>query len=390
MDNHNSKRFSTLEKYKGIRKDNLTNKFIATKSIGGKRYYSSFDFVKDAVSWKNSFHPSTIKEDDKSVPHDKKEINGKLTTLKLHNVWDMFFTQHLKSKEISTQETYTYLYEIFSSEKNTPINDFNPNYLNEILIKIKNELISNSSRRKNFKAPLKFLKTMLNWYKENYDHTFVCPILKRHFVIGKIDDVKSKNKKMSAHEVINFFEHLPEFYRDFALVHFYIAGRVQEVAGIQWNNVNLKERSLLIKDVVVWSRYNRKFVELKSNTKNGETRYAHINDTLFEIFTKKQKDAEKDSNFVFHKNGEPLSYRQIQAAYNRALKAAGLSQYSSTHIMRHSMATLTRRVTGSLEATQAVTGHKDQKLVQHYASLPATTQIEAVRSVEKYIQELSN
>ena len=52
------------------------------------------------------------------------------------------------------------------------------------------------------------------------------------------------------------------------------------------------------------------------------------------------------------------------------------------------MATITRRVTGSLEATQAVTGHKDQKLVQHYASLPALAQVNAVEQVEKHFENL--
>ncbi len=57
--------------------------------------------------------------------------------------------------------------------------------------------------------------------------------------------------------------------------------------------------------------------------------------------------------------------------------------------MRHSMATITRRVTGSLEATQAVTEHKDQKLVQHYATLPSRTQEEAVKNVESFMVNLS-
>jgi hypothetical protein len=35
--------------------------------------------------------------------------------------------------------------------------------------------------------------------------------------------------------------------------------------------------------------------------------------------------------------------------------------------LRHSVATMTRKHCGSLEIVQAVTGHKDQKLVQHYA-----------------------
>ena len=55
--------------------------------------------------------------------------------------------------------------------------------------------------------------------------------------------------------------------------------------------------------------------------------------------------------------------------------------------MRHSMATITRRVTGSLEATQAVTGHKDQRMAQHYAQICPSVQREAVGLVEKFIQQ---
>ena len=79
-------------------------------------------------------------------------------------------------------------------------------------------------------------------------------------------------------------------------------------------------------------------------------------------------------------------YRIIQYEYNKALKRCGLyGTYSSTHIMRHSMATVTRHVTGSLEATQAVTGHKDQKQVQHYASMPSTAQKDAVTRVGEFM-----
>lgn len=42
------------------------------------------------------------------------------------------------------------------------------------------------------------------------------------------------------------------------------------------------------------------------------------------------------------------------------LKACGLApKFGSTHMMRHSMAAITRNVTGSLDFTQAVTGHKN-------------------------------
>jgi site-specific recombinase XerD len=53
-----------------------------------------------------------------------------------------------------------------------------------------------------------------------------------------------------------------------------------------------------------------------------------------------------NSSYVFQKNGEPLEYKSIQNNYNKALRKAGLyPTYSSTHIMRHTMASITRKVT---------------------------------------------
>ncbi len=54
------------------------------------------------------------------------------------------------------------------------------------------------------------------------------------------------------------------------------------------------------------------------------------------------------------------------------------------------MATITREVTGSLEATQAVTGHKDQRMAQHYASLSSSVQKKAVEDVEVFLKKLDS
>src|SRR3989339_223511 len=76
--------------------------------------------------------------------------------------------------------------------------------------------------------------------------------------------------------------------------------------------------------------------------------------------------------------------------FNHALKKAGLfPEYSATHIMRHSMGTITRKVTGSLDAAQAVTGHKDIKMVQHYAAMPSEANRKAVNDVERFMATLS-
>ena len=79
-------------------------------------------------------------------------------------------------------------------------------------------------------------------------------------------------------------------------------------------------------------------------------------------------------------------YRDVQYNYNKALKKSGLfPKYASTHIMRHTMASITRNVTGSADSTQAVTGHKDIRMVEHYAGTPQSKQKQAIIDVEKFL-----
>jgi len=54
------------------------------------------------------------------------------------------------------------------------------------------------------------------------------------------------------------------------------------------------------------------------------------------------------------------------------------------------MANITRAVTGSLDAAQAVTGHKYQRLVDNlYSHVPSHAQKVAVNDVEKHFLSLS-
>jgi len=371
-------RYITLKNYKGIRKDISNNTFIATKSIKGTRCYESFKTIKEAVHWKNTFNPL------------KKKIGENVSPKKgplLKEVWALYRDFYFSSLEKSTIETKNERWKFFYDLENLGIDEIRPEVLDHYIQKKKELAKINNSTRHNLRHPLSELKALFNWYRENFDYHLINPVLKRHYQLGIFKKVQARNKKMSPDEVLSFFSTLEGIYKDFAVVQFYLAGRVGEMAGIQFSSVDFKNKSVLIKHVVVWD-LAKKFVELKPYTKNGDVRYGYINDTLLEIFNKRLEQKFRGSNYVFHIDGEPLSYRSIQHHYNKALKKLGLyDKYSSTHIMRHSMATITRRVTGSLDCTQAITGHKDQKLVQHYADLPSNVQVEAQTAVESFLIE---
>ncbi len=154
-------------------------------------------------------------------------------------------------------------------------------------------------------------------------------------------------------------------------------------AGLLAESVNLKDLENCIKYVAIWNYETKKFDYLKEYPKNEEISFASMNNKLKEIMERRLPLA-KDG-FVFHNEGWPLTYHLIQYEYNKALKRAGLgNKYSSTHIMRHSMGTLTRRVTGSMEMAQAVTRHKDIQVAQQYAGLPTEANRKAVNDVFDY------
>lgn len=90
------------------------------------------------------------------------------------------------------------------------------------------------------------------------------------------------------------------------------------------------------------------------------------------------KEISEQSSLVFHRNGEPLHYPAIQNAYNKAFRAAGLP-FRSTHVLRHTFATLFLDETGHSEALRSVLGHKSFSMTERYAHAMEFSQVEAMK-----------
>ncbi len=331
-----TKRYIALKSYKGIRKDTKTGKYQARKYIDGKEYSEAFEKVKDAIKWRNEFYPD-LKTESKEIVASKnksKKLNGVEDEYSFSEIWKRYQTQHLTS--LTPQSKY---YIIKRFEIIRPYLDkymmveFTAGTLDEIIENLVEYFKSQRVlRRYNFDKELKALRAFFNWYRENYDPMFVMPILKRHYILGTLRKKTQKKQKMTSEQVNLFFKFIEEdFWRDFAEIHFYMAGRVQEPAGLQMESVDLEKRVLKVSDVSVWGDH-KKFLYLKEIPKNGEERLVHINDRMYEILKRRMEDRSPNTcsfkrestgeplNFVFHINGEPITYRQVQHHYNKALK----------------------------------------------------------------------
>ncbi len=200
--------------------------------------------------------------------------------------------------------------------------------------------------------------------------------------MGIIRKVPKRNtQKMTLEQIqlfLNSFKN--QFWRDFAELHFYMAGRSQEVGGIQWESVKFEKGLVKISDVSIWGE-NKRFIRLKEVPKNGSERTVYLNKQMEAILKRRKQEASKELctffrestgerlNFVFEIEGEPVSYRTIQYQYNKALKKAGLFiQFKSTHILRKAMANIVRQEMG-LDAAQAAGGWKSRKpILMHQMS----------------------
>jgi integrase len=96
----------------------------------------------------------------------------------------------------------------------------------------------------------------------------------------------------------------------------------------------------------------------------------------------------KGCDYVFHVEGSPLNYGTIQINY-RGAQRKGKLPYSGTHILRHGMAKLARKV-GGLDAVMAMTGHKDIKLADHYSKCTEDDQKEVSKKIFEKIRSVQS
>ena len=86
---------------------------------------------------------------------------------------------------------------------------------------------------------------------------------------------------------------------------------------------------------------------------------------------------EDKSDLVFtDSKGKLLKYNAIQSSFNAGFKALGLP-WRSTHICRHTFATIALMTTKNLSTVQAILGHTEIRTTQIYAKTVALLSHEA-------------
>lgn len=392
-------KYENLERHPGIRKNEKTGRYQAIKKIDGKQYAESFDSLREAIYWRNTFNGvrQIVVDADANVGQKKK-------TSTLAHVWEKMQELHFPSLELSTQLIWKRRFEQWVCLSHFHMEDISSKVINDWIETKKKYYLSDEyeglsrgrARRCNLNNELKLFVCIFNWYKsedifEEESAMLVCPIRDRHKKMAFIREVpvKAEDRKIPVEAAFKFFSAFyNQLYADLAMMQFFCAGRISEIAGIQISNIYLEEEYILIKDVVVWANKNKMFEYLKPFPKNRETRRVHIHPWLRAIIDRRLKARVPGCNYLFHVDGKPLNYCTIQINYRGAQKRCGIP-YRGTHCLRHGMATLARKVGGQgLDSVMAMTGHKDLKLADHYSKIDGEVQRATSLNVLDHIREL--
>ena len=165
---------------------------------------------------------------------------------------------HFPTLATSTKAIWLRRYEQWKTIEHLPMEKIIPSvvtkWVNNLVEYYQSNYYQHSGRgragRCNLNNELNLYVTIFNWYKESEEFEqealyLTCPIKRKHKKLGFIKPVPDKIKQISLEHALTFFEYLKPLYRQLAMMQFFTAGRIGEVAGIQWSNVDLNNRRLV-------------------------------------------------------------------------------------------------------------------------------------------------
>ena len=241
---------------------------------------------------------------------------------------------------------------------------------------LKKHKTAKNNGRHSFKHELKFLSVILNWYRNFINEDFNIPITKKHrqMCLFKPNAPRRPDYFIEPEDAKTWLEWLKNHRSN--LVYWRLASfmlltgaRVSEVCGLKWSAVNLEKGFVRIIRRVRWDqRTKHPFLEEVTKTSQS-ARLIMLPEKLKDILRDMKQKALNDLVFTDLK-GELLKYNAIQSSFNAGFTALNLP-WRSTHICRHTFATIALMETKNLSAVQASLGHTEIKMTQRYAKTVA-------------------
>ncbi len=143
--------------------------------------------------------------------------------------------------------------------------------------------------------------------------------------------------------------------------------RKGEIQKLKWNEIN----------------FNQGYIAI-TETKNGEVRYAPMNDTIREVLVSIRKHPA--SPYVFcSKDGEPYDFRK---SFETALRKSGILDFRF-HDLRHTFASHLAMKGVDLNTIRELLGHKSLDMTLRYSHLSKDHKMRAVSILDKHVPKVS-
>lgn len=224
--------------------------------------------------------------------------------------------------------------------------------------------------RMNFDRELTLLTVVLNFYKSRKDPAYVVPVRKSHYegatVVRKAEcDIKALTEEELGVFLVALKREINPQYYPLALLQFSLALRIGEACGLQWQDFDFENDTVMIRRTVVWDDRTWE-ARIEVGTKNGRARHLGIPLLLKQALLEFRQQCPSISPFLFQKEGEMLNRKSVGCAYNRVLKRLGLTHVSGTHFLRRTAATQANDLTGDFFAVSQLLDHSSPKITERY------------------------
>jgi site-specific recombinase XerC len=366
------------------------NVFYARKKRRGKYEYQSFENIPEARTWLNGEQEPEAKATEEHLTESGETFGDVVAEFK---------KRKYPLLALGTRDQYEKLLGLyFAPLLSVSMADFKPLVVDEWIDWLKSDtagFLANPNR-KAFKHELQLLTTILSYYREYRDDSdFANPIKRRHRqAINLNRERRATPKDLTESEFLKFREHLRSSPRggmmtNLATIQFYHALRINEAAGLFWEDVHLDMQDpansrLRIVRSVQWIRRRGNRARIVAGFKNSKAlsgvKEQPLNKETFDLFMSMRAANPDPRGLIFQENGVPLEYRWIQYAYDRGFKRAKLP-YTATHVMRHGGTRKVYNETGDLAIAGQILGNTTTQSVQVYARRNTNALNEHVRKL---------